>query len=154
MTDKKKGQASKLTEAMVTAICDHLRNGHYRSTAAHLVGIHAVTFSKWMGLEGEPYESFQQSVLAAEAEAEQRQLTKITESPEPADAKWYLARKFPDRWAETRRIDVSGRLDMGIKLNADVLRDPQARAAVSVLTDALFANGYSEPDRDGTGSDE
>lgn len=147
-------KTSKLNDETAAAICEHLRAGHYRATAAQLVGIHPTTFSIWMGKQREPYLSFQRAVLAAEAEAEQAQLTKITSSPEPADAKWYLSRKFPDRWAETRRIDVSGRLDTGVKLNADILRDPAARAAILTLTDALFANGYSEPDSASPGGDE
>lgn len=143
-----------LTEALAEAICNHLRAGHYRQTAAQLVGIHPTTLSDWMGKQREPYKSFQEAVRKAEAEAEQIQLAKVAESPDPADAKWYLARKFPDRWAETRRVDVSGRLDMGVKLNADVLRNDKAREAILTLTDALFADGDSEPNSPGPDSDE
>lgn len=144
----------KCTEAMITALCEHLRRGHYRVTAANLVGLHPTTFSDWMGRTREPYLTLQAAVLLAEAEAEQTQLTKVVESDEPGDAKWYLARKFPDRWAETRRVDVSGRLDLGAKLNASVLKDPRARAAVLTLTDLIFADGDSEPDSPSSGSDE
>jgi hypothetical protein len=147
-------KTSKLNDEAAGIILEALRAGHYRKTAAALAGIHATTFSEWMRREHEPYKSFQSMVLAAEAEAEQTQLSKITESPEPADAKWYLSRKFPDRWAETRRIDVSGRLDMGLKLNADLLRDEHARAAIITLTDAVFASGDSEPDSPSPDSDE
>lgn len=149
----KRGQEA-LTEELAAAICEHLRAGHYRQTAAQLVGIHPTTLSDWMGKTREPYLSLQKAVREAEAEAERVQLAKVAESADPADAKWYLARKFPDRWAETRRVDVSGRLDMGVKLNADVLRNDKAREAILTLTDALFTDGYSEPNGSGPDSDE
>lgn len=150
----KRGPASSLTDELAKRYCEYLRAGNYRQTAAALVGLSPTTVSDWMGKEREPYLSFQAAVREAEAEAERIQLDKIASSPEPADAKWYLSRKFPDRWAETRRVDVSGRLDMGVKLNADILRDPRAREAIITLTDALFANGYSEPDSPSDGGDE
>lgn len=143
-----------LTDELAARICTYLRAGHYRGTAGQLVGIHYTTFSKWMAMTREPYLSFQTAVRAAEAEAERAQLAKIVDSAEPADAKWYLARKFPNKWAETRRVDVSGRLDLGVKLNADLLRDPKAREAIIILTDAVFADSYSESDEPSPDSDE
>lgn len=153
MAGKTRGQNTKLTDELAQALCGYLRQGHYRQTAAQLVGIHPTTLSDWMGKEREPYLSLQAAVREAEAEAERIQLAKITDSPDPADAKWYLARKFPDKWAETRRVDVSGRLDMGVKLNADVLRNDKAREAILTLTDALFTDGYSEPNGPGPDSE-
>jgi hypothetical protein len=141
MAGGQRGRKSKLTEVVAEVIIEQLRQGHYRQTAAALAGIHPTTFSDWMGLQREPYLSFQERVREAEADAERIQLAKITESPEPADAKWYLARKFPDKWAETRRVDVSGRLDMGIKLNASALSSDQAREHIQGLTDWLFTDG-------------
>lgn len=132
---------SRLTDALAAAICELLTQGHYRNVAAQHVGIAPSTFARWMGNKTAPYPEFQRLVLAAEAEAERAQLAKITGSPEPADAKWYLARKHPDRWAETRRIDVTGRLDMGLKLNADALKSDDARAHIEALTEFFFANG-------------
>src|SRR6478735_3203177 len=144
----------KLTDELAAKVYELLEQGLYRVTVAQLVGIHHVTFAEWMAKTREPYLTFQEKVLEAESKAERTALAKIQDSPEPADAKWYLARKFPDRWAETRRVDVSGRLDMGVKLNADILRDPRAGAAIETLTDALFADGYSSADRPGPDSDE
>ena len=146
--------ASKFTEQRLEGILAALRQGHYRKTAAELNGITGVTLSEWLAREEAEYQDFKLKVLEAEAEAEHVQLAKVTESAEPADAKWYLARKFPDRWAETRRVDVSGRLDMGIKLNADALADPSARAHIAGLTSWLFADGDSEPYSPGAGGDE
>lgn len=143
-----------LTDELAERICVHLRAGHYRVTVSQLVGIHYTTFSKWMAMTREPYLSFQTAVRQAEAESERGQLAKIVDSPEPADAKWYLARKFPNKWAETRRVDVSGRLDLGVKLNVDLLRDPKAREAIVILTDAVFADGYGESDEPSPDSDE
>jgi hypothetical protein len=144
----------KLTDELAAKVYELLEQGLYRVTVAQLVGIHYVTFSEWMTKAREPFLTFQAGVLEAESKAERTALAKIQDSPEPADAKWYLARKFPDRWAETRRLDVSGKLDMGVKLNADILRDPRARAAIETLTDALFTNGYSSSDSPSSDSDE
>lgn len=149
----KKTGGPKLNDALAAQLLEHLRAGHYKNTASRLCGIHPTTLSDWLAREDEPYASFRIQVLAAEAEAERVQLARIFESPEPADAKWFLGRKFPDRWAETKRVDVSGRFDMGIKLNADLLSTPEARAAVLTLTDALFADGNAEPDSAGENSE-
>ena len=139
----------KLNEQLAKQFCDYLRAGHYRQTAAQLCRVHPTTVSDWMGKEGEPYASFQLAVREAEAEAIRVQLAKITESPEPADAKWYLARKDPDHWAETRRVDVSGRLDIGTKLDGNALKDPDARQALITLAKSLFASRDDDPGPDG-----
>jgi hypothetical protein len=139
------GSETKLTDELAAKICEILEQGHYRETAAQLVGIHPVTMAKWMGHSREPFTSFQRAVREAEAKAEQTQLAKIINSPEPADAKWYLARKQPNKWAETRRVDVSGRLDIGSKLDSNTFKDPEAREALSTLIQHIFANGNAEP---------
>lgn len=140
----KRGPKSKCNDALAQQAAEYLRQGHYRATVARLIGITPECFSDWMHKTGSPYAEFQTVVHQAEAEAEHLQLAKITESPEPADAKWYLSRKFPDRWAETRRVDVSGRIDYGMKLNADALTSDTAREHVLGLAEWLFSDAGEE----------
>lgn len=147
MAKTAKGHETKCTEELTAEIAELLRHGHYRATVARMVGLAPETFSEWMHKDYAPFLGFQTAVHQAEAEAEDTQLRKITESPEPADAKWYLARKFPDKWAETRRVDVSGRIDYGMKLNADALTNDRAREHVLGLTEWLFSE--SEPEDGG-----
>ena len=137
--------APKLTDELTARAIELLEGGLYRVTVAKLVGVSEVTFSKWMNINRAPYIEFQKRVHEAEAEAERRQLAKIIDSPEPADAKWWMARKFPDRWAETRRVDLSGRVDIGHKINPDQLKKPEARSALITLLGALDAEGDLGP---------
>lgn len=151
---RRRGRPSKLTEELASVIIGFIERGNYRTTAAAMAGVNDNTFKAWMLHKTEPYVSFQKRMLEAEAFAEASQLAKIIESDETADAKWYLARKFPDRWAETRRVDLSGRLDVGVKVDGSALSDPKAREALETLTDWLIDHGDTEPGSAGPDSDE
>jgi hypothetical protein len=148
------GAPTKLTDGLAEKILEYLRVGHYRSTAAELCGIHETTMSRWMGYQTEPYRSFQAAVREAEAHAINTQLEKITSSPEPADAKWYLARKKPDQYAETRRVDLTGRFDVGTRLSIDTITDPAAQKALITLLGTLDSEGDAGTQPADEGSDQ
>ena len=143
----------KLTDELAAEICEHLRNGQYRKIAAQLVGIHEGTLAQWMARKYEPYKTFQTKVLAAEAESERASVAIVRDSPLTVDHKWYLARKFPDRWAETRRLDLSGRIETGLKLDANAISDPTAREHLLGLISYL-ADSDPQPSDAGENSDE
>lgn len=128
---------TRLTPELAEKLVSIIREGNYRRTACMICRVHETTFSRWMASNREPFLSFQAAVREAEAEAEREQLAKIVTSPEPADAKWYLARKNPDAWAETRRVDLKGRIDLGTKLDVSKLSSPDAQQALITLLGAL-----------------
>lgn len=144
----------KLTDELAAKLISYLEVGHYRSTAAELCGVHFTTLSRWMGEDREPYRSFQLAVREAEAKAVDTQLRKIVESAEPADAKWYLARKKPDLYAETRRVDLTGRIDVGTKLSLDNLQSPEAQKALLILLGQLDSEGDAGPESADEGGNE
>lgn len=151
MAERGPGQPTIMTDDIVLELCDYLASGHYRGPACKMVGISYSAFHNWLKAEGPQYDALRKAVDKAEATAEHLQLRKITQSERTEDAKWYLARKHPDRWAETKRVDISGRLDMGIKLNAQALADADAREHIDGLVSWLFTQtpeSEQEPDPD------
>lgn len=146
MAGETRGNETKLTDELAAQVQEILLEGNYRSVASQIVGIHQVTFSKWMHATTEPYLSFQTMVLAAEAQAERESVRLIRMSDDTVDRRWWLSRKYPDKWAESRRINLSGRLDMGVKLDAGALKDDRARASIDYLAGQFFAGDWEEAD--------
>ncbi len=113
--DKPTGRPTKLLrketkDKILTAI----RAGNYRNIAAAWAGIAAETLTRWME-RGEtdassPYGLFRQEVLEAEAEAHVRAVNRILKASkvDAKHAQWWLARKFPDQWADRSRVQVEG----------------------------------------------
>jgi len=139
------GNMTDLTDELAVKLCYHLERGNYRVTAAALCGIAPTTLSRWMHKEGEPYESLQRMVRIAEAQAEADSLSVVMDSMEPKDRQWYLARRHPDRWAETKRIDLQGRLELGVTLDASVFTDPDARAHLQGFSRFLLTRDQNNP---------
>ncbi|MFO7948118.1 MAG: hypothetical protein R6V19_15035 [Armatimonadota bacterium] len=108
----KTGRKTKLTAKLQDEICGHLASGCYAVTACELAGISESTFYNWLerGRDGEdPFLEFLESVKKAEAQAEVKALTIIQNAM--ADdwkaAMTWLERKFPDRWARRKPLDVA-----------------------------------------------
>lgn len=104
-----RGRPSKLTEEIREAVCEHLRSGLHRKTAASLVRIDETTFSRWyqMGAREErgKHRDFHLAVNEAEAEFEQRTVSKILATGEPRWLVWHLSRLAPVRYG--RRDNVA-----------------------------------------------
>jgi hypothetical protein len=102
-----------ITPGGTEAVCGHLRDGAYFTTACRLAGVPAETAKEWLA-RGEnrhhrhptaETRAFAEAVNAASAEAEERALRTVLGGQRgwqgPA---WFLERRFPSRWAQ-RRID-------------------------------------------------
>ncbi len=99
---------TKLTEELITAICDRIRLGAYRETAAVACQVPISTFWDWLrkGKErpGTIYGRFVESVQEAEKATEIMAVEKVFLAglQDVDHFKWWLERKFPQRWGRNR----------------------------------------------------
>ena len=118
------GRPSKLTPESQKAICDAIKVGATREVAARAAGITKTSLTNWITrarnererLEQkgarvrkreQPYLAFLAALELAEAEGEVELLEEI-KADGATGAKWILARRHPDRWAEISKREVSG----------------------------------------------
>lgn len=109
----KRGRRPKLTEEIQAKVVAALRGGNFRSTAAGWAGIGARTLREWMQ-KGEaapksPHGLFRHAVLEAEKAAEIHAVGLIMRaaSTDVKHAEWWLSHRFPERWAERRKVEMS-----------------------------------------------
>jgi transposase len=103
---------SKLTPEIQDRICKAIRAGNYYEPACQLVGIAYFTFRRWMD-RGEKqtkgaYREFCEAVHRAEAAAEAK-MVRQWRGKCPEDwraARDFLARRFPDRWAQKESLTI------------------------------------------------
>jgi transposase len=99
---------SKLSPEVEQRILNALRAGNYASTAASYAGIHPATYYRWLE-RGDPsghrradlpYRKFAERVQQASAEAEIRDVTRISKAAETdwRAAGWRLSHRHPERW--------------------------------------------------------
>lgn len=102
---------SKKSPERLAAILNALRAGNTRRASAHFAEIHADTFYAWM--DEDP--AFSDEVLKAEADAEVRFLTKVTNAADTTwqAAAWWLERRRADDFKQQNGTHVSGSLGLG-----------------------------------------
>lgn len=108
------GRPTKLDEDVQERVCEALRQGNFRSVAANYAGISQRTLREWMAAgraekEG-PHRDFRRAVLEAEGEAERKAVALVMRAAEsdPKHAEWWLTHRHAERWAENRKVKVSG----------------------------------------------
>lgn len=126
---------TKLTPQVQERILEAVRAGNFREVAAHYAGVGAQTLSRWMGRQREPYASFRQALLDAEAHAEIRAVALILKAAaeDPKHAEWWLERKFPERWGRRERLDVRVDVEHRIRLMARDLGLDEDEAVAEAL---------------------
>lgn len=108
------GRTPKLNDSTQQLIVDAIMGGNYRNIAAGYAGIAPETLTRWMergeAKPGSLYGRFRQAVLKAEADAHAAAVALVMAAAkdDPAHAKWWLARKFPEQWADKSRLQVEG----------------------------------------------
>jgi transposase len=113
---ERKGRATVLTPRVQEIIVDAITSGGTDRTAIAAAGISRRAYYYWLvrGRAGEePYSSFAEAVLHADAVAQGRCL-RIIDQAGPKDwraAAWWLERRHPDEWGRHPRVDVAGLLD-------------------------------------------
>lgn len=108
------GRSPKMTDERVQKLLQSIRIGNYLNVAAIYAGIGETTFYTWMK-RGETetrgaYREFRAAVIAAEAEAENLDLSIITRASQTQwqAAAWKRERRDPSRWGRTDRLRLSG----------------------------------------------
>lgn len=101
------GAPTKFTPEIRSRILGLLREGNYRYAVARACGIDRDTLREW--IKADP--DFSGAVLDAEGEAEFNALRAVlaAAAADPAHARWYLERKFPQRWGSKQRHEVTGK---------------------------------------------
>lgn len=105
---------TKLTPEIEKKICDYLKEGNYRETAAEMAGIGTTTFYNWLkkGKEAKrksKFREFRDAVKKAEAFAESYHLQKLRKAGDKGNWQanaWYLERKFPEKWGRKDKLDL------------------------------------------------
>jgi transposase len=109
-----KGANPKLTNELIEAIVESIRQGAYVETAVALAGVSKQSFYRWLR-EAESDEAIglirklSDAVKKAMAEAEMRDLAVIdraAQSGEWTAAAWRLDRRHPERWGRQARVQV------------------------------------------------
>jgi transposase len=103
-----KGRKPKLTRELIMRASKLLRAGNYVETVAELLGIGKTTFYRWLEEaeeRGGLFREFRDAVARAAAEAERNALAVIVRPKTPENAKWFLERRFPDRWGRRVRVE-------------------------------------------------
>lgn len=106
------GRPTKLTPETQKKIVDAITAGNHLEAAAAYAGVEYRTFSYWMerGKTAKSGEFFQffQAVMEAQARAE---VTIVAQWKQQIPDNWqaardFLARRYPERWAETHKVAV------------------------------------------------
>lgn len=121
-----------LNDETIANLCDAIRMGNYVKTACACIGISYATFHRWMKKSREPgckpiYAKLAQEIAAAEAEIESKVVKNwLDQTPSEWQAsRDFLARRFPDRWANKEKREITGAnggplQTVGISANVDL----------------------------------
>lgn len=123
----KPGRKTRLTLDRQEKIINAIRAGAYIETAAAAAGINKTSLYAWLK-KGERYpgtifSAFADAVNAALAQAEMRDVLAISKAAGEGDwraAAWRLERKFPGRWGQTTRTQISGPDGGPVQVNTNV----------------------------------
>jgi hypothetical protein len=146
-----------ITEEATQTICGLLREGSYFEPACRLAGVNVETGREWLARgEGRHHRpptdatrAFAEAVAAASAQAEHVAVRTVVSGHRgwqgPA---WFLARRFPARWAERPLIraeeqrageEILGVIQRFVNNDALDLTDEQRDAALALLRIELLA---------------
>lgn len=110
------GRPTDLTDDLQRRLVEAIEAGNYYEAACQRAGVHYSTFLRWMkwGDSGrkdrEAYKQFRMAVVAAEGRAEVRIVAQWQQQiPDNWQAaRDFLARRFPERWANRDKVDIGG----------------------------------------------
>lgn len=118
------GRPTKLDGECQERFIEAVREGLPYSTACALAGISEATLHNWRikaeADSASPYFDFIKAVKAAEAEAEQANLTRIRKAADNGQwqaSAWILERRHPDKWGRTERQEQthSGQVEIVVR---------------------------------------
>lgn len=133
-----RGRPSKLTPDAMDKIIEAIRAGNYKDVACEWAGVPQRTVRDWMKWGKErpdsEYGEFRRKVRTAEKAAEVQLVgeVRLAAKRDAKHAEWLLARRWPERWARTEKLEHSGR-------NGDPISLFQAQAQMPVNGDPVVA---------------
>jgi hypothetical protein len=134
------GRKPKLTDEAAKAILDAISMGATHTTACRAARIGKSTFYSWLK-KGEDeasglFRDFLDAVRQVEAQRECEALAHISEAAHHdwRAAAWYLARRYPERWGNRRRL-AGKRTDLPIHMPIRLTAEDVALG--KVMADAL-----------------
>ena len=102
----------KLTPEITTEICNKIKNGANRKTAALTSGITEQTFYNWIArgkqAKNGKYLEFFESIKKAEESLKEFYENKIKTAKSWTAAAWWLERKHPEEYRNRQQIEHSG----------------------------------------------
>jgi len=113
---ERRGRPAKLTKEIIEQIATLVRAGNYIETACNFVGLSKDTYFRW-AREGARAKSglkrlFSDSIKSAVAESEIRDLEEIRKNDSWQSKAWRLERRFPDRWGNRQKVELSGNVEI------------------------------------------
>ena len=149
------GRPTALTPDVEEKIVKAVAAGNYYDAAAAAAGVSYRAFRFWM-LKGEKahtgkFFQFFQNVRKAEAEAEIAVVEQWREAipDNPAAARDFLARRYPDRWGPKERHEVTGKdgkdLLAGLVRDVEQLRQIPAMDLIRIYREALIVEQEQLP---------
>jgi hypothetical protein len=148
----KAGRPTHLNDEVQRIICEALANGNFRSVAAASAGVPLRTFHEWMKKGEEETDErciqFRRAVIQAEKNAEIRavQMIMAKAAEDPKHAQWWLAHRFPERWAERYRGRIEHTGKNGGPIQVTDARDKLIEKLSSVLAGNTTDTDESEED--------
>lgn len=130
----------KFTPEVQFAYLALLRAGHGRIFSARQVGVAPSTVDKYRKASPE----FAAGVAEAEEEASEpveAQLYEAAKAGEPWAVKEWLAKRSPARWADTRKVEVSGSVVHEMEVGSGLGRVLELQRALTERRDALEEAG-------------
>jgi hypothetical protein len=122
------GRPGKLTPEVQQRLVAAIKAGNYHHAACRFASVAYRTFTRWMAKGKKtrrgPFRDFRDAVLKAEAEAETAAVAawKASMPSHPSEYRHFLAKRWPQRWSEKRRLEVLGRRGRLPRLDADIAR--------------------------------
>lgn len=158
---KKNGRPTKISDALIKAVCGFIEGGDFIDTAAVCAGINYCTYYNWIkwgderhqDFKGGQYETFFKAVKDAERRAEHNILIKLEETKGMAWTKyaWILERRFPAKWGRRfQQLPASQAEDgvKGIEQTQEALQtalgDSKAAQGAEAMQKFLDMNGSTE----------
>lgn len=109
---RKKANPTVLTQGKVNRICKLIEEGNFVKQSCIAVGVNYNTFMSIIrkGKKGiRPYDEWYNQIEQAKALDETRKVSTLNEQMEAGNVgviQWYLARKYPNRWERSQKIEA------------------------------------------------
>lgn len=134
------GRPTRFVRETTEKIIRALQGGNFRVVAARYGGVSYETFCGWMRRgkkqNGGPYRDFYRACLEAEKQAEIRAVALILKAAEkdPRQANWWLSHRWPERWADRSRHELTGKNGKALDVKVDMTREEILDAITKLST--------------------